>query len=145
MSNLTIVKVARPARAWGAGVGQELGKSTTRAPSPATTTPRRASGVPGWACGANARNGVPRSREDTRRAIRALLMTPRWVARSDSWIAETVVCGKNLVADVRAQLEAICLIDRFDELERKNGGTYPRTVARQPAPAAVAAVAGPQT
>jgi len=88
-----------------------------------------------YAVGANARHGLPRSRQDTRRAIAALLHTAKWVERSDNWIAEQVRCGKNTVADVREELEATCQIDKLDRLLGKDEVWRPREQGRAPAAA----------
>lgn len=83
--------------------------------------------------GANATHGLPRTREDTRRAIRSLLQTDKWVQRSDKWIADVVRCSQHTVAAVREELESNLQIANCSELHTKDGRTIPRTNGRRAA------------
>ena len=59
------------------------------------------------AAGANYNHGLPRSNEDKRLAVRALLNDRTWGKRSDRWIAETCHVSRPLVAECRANLQAL--------------------------------------
>jgi hypothetical protein len=57
-----------------------------------------------FAAGANQTNGLRRSNDDKRKAVRTLLEDKEWARRSNNWIAEQCGVGDGLVAEVRNQL-----------------------------------------
>lgn len=60
-----------------------------------------------FAAGDNQTNGLRRSPEDKRKAVRTLLEDKEWGKRSDRWVAEQCGVGHPLVSEVRRQLEEI--------------------------------------
>lgn len=60
-----------------------------------------------FAAGDNATNGLRRTNEDKRKAVRTLLEDAEWGKMSDRQIAEACCVGPPLVADVRSQVKEI--------------------------------------
>ena len=56
------------------------------------------------ACGANSTHGLPRTPDDKRRAVEALLKLEKWKTKSDREVAKQCGVGATLVGDVRAKL-----------------------------------------
>jgi hypothetical protein len=56
-----------------------------------------------FAAGANQTNGLRRSNEDKRKAVRTLLEDKEWGKRTNAWVAEQCGVSDMLVADVRDQ------------------------------------------
>lgn len=57
-----------------------------------------------YACGANAKHGLRRSREDIRLAVKTLLADPEWGSKSDRWIAEHAGTTHTTVGKIRAEM-----------------------------------------
>lgn len=57
-----------------------------------------------FAAGDNQTNGLRRTNDDKRKAVRTLLVDGEWGKRSDRWIAEQCGVGDKLVGEVRNQL-----------------------------------------
>lgn len=57
-----------------------------------------------FAAGANQENGLRRTNEDKRKAVRTLLEDSEWCKRSDRWIAEAVGVDHVMVSRLRGQL-----------------------------------------
>jgi hypothetical protein len=57
-----------------------------------------------FACGANARHGIRRTRADKRNAVRTILEDPKWAKQSDRWIATKCCVSADLVGDERRKL-----------------------------------------
>jgi hypothetical protein len=89
-----------------------------------------------WSVGANQAHGLPRSRDDLRRAIERLLRDDEWRQWSDREIARRVGCSHATVGTVRKSLEASGQIDQIDtRTATRNGITYtqaPKAPASDP-------------
>ncbi len=57
-----------------------------------------------YACGANARHGLPRTNNDKRRAVERLLRDEEWGQRSDRWIAEKCAVSHRFVGNMRGEM-----------------------------------------
>jgi len=89
-----------------------------------------------WSVGANQTHGLPRSRDDLRRAIELLLRDDEWRQWSDREIARRVGCSHATVGTARKSLEASGQIDQIDaRTATRNGTTYtqaPKAPASDP-------------
>jgi ParB-like nuclease domain len=56
-----------------------------------------------FACGANARHGLPRTRSDKRKAVTTLILSERWGGWSDRAIAKQCAVSHTYVASVRSE------------------------------------------
>ena len=57
-----------------------------------------------YACGANAKHGLRRSRQDIHLAVKTLLADPEWGSKSDRWIAEHAGTTHPTVGKIRAEM-----------------------------------------
>lgn len=74
----------------------------------------------------NRDHGMRRTHADVQNAIRRALLTPRWVERSDSWIAKHIGCDDKTVAAKRDRMEATSEIPKLDTLLGEDGKRRPR-------------------
>ena len=73
------------------------------------------------AAGANRHHGVRRSHADLRNTVKTLLGNPKWAARSDRWLAETVGCSNTFVGKMRDQLGTVNDDSERHERQTSNG------------------------
>lgn len=82
---------------------------------------------------ANAKHGLRRSREATRRSIETLLKDEEWGIKSDSQIAKKVGCDHKTVGARRAEMEASGEIPKMEtRLVERNGVQYEMKSAVKP-------------
>ena len=78
--------------------------------------------------GANAAHGLPRTREDKRRAVRTLVTDEEWASMPDREIARRTATHPSFVAKIKSELSVY--IDRCDERTvTRNGVTYTMNTA----------------
>lgn len=73
------------------------------------------------AAGANRQHGVRRSHADLRNTVKTLLGNPKWAARSDRWLADTVGCSNTFVGKMRDQLGTVNDDSERHERQTSNG------------------------
>jgi len=90
-----------------------------------------------FACGANARHGVPRTREDKCFEIAAMLCEPEFAGASDAEIAKTCRVSRQLVGKVKphAADKAVFKKHMEDQAERRTLAREDRQIARKKAKA----------
>lgn len=76
-----------------------------------------------FTCGANATNGLRRTRNDVQLAIRRALLHPNGAGKSDRQIADHVACTNKTVAPIRRELVASEEIPQIEEREVTRGGS----------------------
>lgn len=74
----------------------------------------------------NRDHGLRRTHADVQNAIRRALLTPRWVERSDNWIAKHIGCSDKTVSGQREHLETTSEIPNLDKLIGEDGKARPR-------------------
>jgi hypothetical protein len=95
-----------------------------------------------FTCQANATNGLHRTRDDVRFAIRRALLHPKSAGWSDGLISDHVSCGPKLVSTVRAEMIATSEITESDVRVGRDGrridvsaiGSNPASHEPRPAP-----------
>jgi len=100
-----------------------------------------------YACGANARHGVPRTREDKWFEIAAFLSEPEFAGATDVEIAKACRVSRQMIAKVKPHVTSIDAFQQYmkDEAERRTLAREDKQIARKKAKADAQAAPPPAT